>query len=283
MNSLTGPTWEPNGAFIAAARLFSTDDRLHASELRLFDLAGGSGRVLVPAPANGENVHEPQFSRDGRYLYYTEKVSPPTRSVVYIDANHINYAIMRRDLRSGTTEELIKGFGSATTPELASDGRHLAFIRRVQAKTVLFLYDLQTGEQRPIYDGLDRDSQADFIWQGIYYPQYGWFNDSRHVAIWAKGKLWKIDMITAAVAEIPFRVKARHRITLPPRFSHDLAPRTFKVRAIRQLAYSPDGTVVFNALGRLWRKSLPAGQPVRPARPPRHPGPEQVSPPANRA
>src|SRR5204862_446128 len=63
VNSLTGPTWEPNGAFIAAARLFSTDDRLHASELRLFDLAGGSGRVLVPAPANGENVHEPQFSR----------------------------------------------------------------------------------------------------------------------------------------------------------------------------------------------------------------------------
>ena len=264
VNSLTGPTWGPNGAFIAAARLFSTDDKLHASELRLFALAGGSGRLLVPAPANGENVHEPQFSRDGRYLYYTEKVSPPTRSVVYIDANHINYAIMRRDLRSGTTEELIKGFGSATTPELAPDGWHLAFIRRVQAKTVLFLYDLQTGEQRPIYDGLDRDSQADFIWQGIYYPQYGWFSDSRHVVIWAKGKLWKIDMITAAVAEIPFRVKARHRITLPPRFSHDLAPSIFKVRAIRQLAYSPDGrTVVFNALGRLWRKSLPAGQPVR--------------------
>ncbi|MEP7244833.1 MAG: amidohydrolase, partial [Gammaproteobacteria bacterium] len=264
VNSITGPTWSPKGDYIAAARLFASDDKLHAAELRLFELTGGSGRQLVPMPANGENVHEPQFSRDGRYLYYTEKVTPPSQSVVYIDANHIHYAIMRRDLRTGETEELIKGFGSATTPELSPDGKRLAFIRRVKEKTVLFLYDLATGEQRPIFDGLDRDAQADFTWQGIYYPQYDWFNDSRHVAIWGKGKLWNVDMETAAVTEIPFRVHASHRMTTPPRFTHDLAPKTFTARAIRQLGYAPDGnTVVFNALGRLWRKSLPDAKPAR--------------------
>lgn len=264
VNSITGPTWGPEGQYIAAARLFASDDKLHAAELRLFELSGGSGRLLVPAPTNGENVHEPQFSPDGRYLYYTEKVSPPTPSVVYIDANHINYAIMRRDLRTGETEELIKGFGSATTPELSPDGKRLAFIRRVQAKTVLFLYDIASGEQRPIFDGLDRDAQADYIWQGIYYPQYGWFNDNRHVAIWGKGKLWKVDMESGTAIPIPFRVHAKHRITKAPRFTHDLAPKTFTVKAIRQLAYSPTGdTVVFNALGRLWRKHLSDGKPVR--------------------
>jgi Tol biopolymer transport system component len=264
VNSITGPTWGPTGEYIAAARLFSGDSQLHAAELRLFELSGGTGRQLVPAPVNGENVHEAQFSRDGRYLYYTEKVTPPSAAVVYIDANHSHYAIMRRELSTGATEELIRGFGSATTPRLSPDGEHIAFIRRVKEKTVLFLYDIATGEQRPIFDGLDRDAQADFTWQGSYYPQYGWFNDNRHVAIWGKGKLWKVDMEAATVAEIPFRVQARHRVSTPPRFTHDLAPKTFTVRAIRQIAYSPSGdTVVFNALGRLWRKKLPEGKPVR--------------------
>lgn len=264
VNALTGPTWGANGEFVAAAKTFASDSRLHAAEIRLFDLAGGAGRLLVPAPANGENVHEAQFSRDGRFLYYSEKVTPPTRSVVYIDANHSNYAIMRRDLQTGATEELIRGFGGATTPVLSPDGRSIAFIRRVKDKTVLFRYDIATGEQRPIFDGLDRDAQADFIWQGSYYPQYDWFPDNRHVAIWGKGKLWQVDMDAGSAVEIPFRVHARHRLAVPPRFTHDLAPKTFTVRAIRQIAYSPDGeTLVFNAVGRLWRKSAPAGKPVR--------------------
>lgn len=264
VNAITGPTWSPKGDYIAAARLFSSDDKLHAAELRQFELAGGSGRLLIPAPANGENVHEAQFSPDGRYLYYTEKITPPSRSVVYIDANHIHYAIKRLELASGAIEELIRGFGSATTPRLSPDGRRMGFIRRVQAKTVLFFYDFVTGEQRPVFDGLDRDAQADYAWQGIYYPQYGWFPDNRHVAIWGKGKLWKVDMDTGGATEIPFRVSAQHRITTAPRFTHDLAPRTFTVRAIRQLAYAPAGeAMLFNALGRLWRKSSPSATPAR--------------------
>jgi len=264
VNSITGPAWAPDASGIIAARLFSDDESLHASELRLFDIAGGSGSPVVARPTNGENVHEAQFSPDGRYLYYTEKTSPPTRSVVYIDASHVNYAVMRRELASGRTEKVVEGFGSATTPRPSPDGRRLAFVRRVKARTVLFEYELATGAQRPVFDGLDRDAQADFIWQGSYYPQYGWFPDSRHVAIWGKGRLWKVDMNTGSAAEIPFRAHSRHRITTPPRFVNDLAPERFTVRAIRQLAWSPDGrTVVFNALGRLWRKDLPDGQPRR--------------------
>jgi Tol biopolymer transport system component len=264
VDSITGPAWSPDATTIAAARLFADDESLHASELRLFDAEGGEGSLVVPRPANGENVHEAQFSPDGRHLFYTEKTSPPTRSVVYIDANHVNYAVMRRDLSSGRAEKLVEGFGSATTPRPSPDGKRLAFVRRVGSRTVLFDYEFATGTQRPVYDGLDRDAQADFIWQGSYYPQYGWFPDSRHVAIWARGRLWKVDMDTGRATEIPFRARARHRLTVPPRFVNDLAPDRFTVRAIRQLAWSPDGrTVVFNALGRLWRKDLPGGQPRR--------------------
>ena len=130
------------------------------------------------------------------------------KSVVYLDANHAQYAIKRRTLATGATEELIRGFGGATTPRPSPDGKHVAFVRRVMAKTVLFSYDIATGEQRPIFDGLDRDSQADYTWQGSYYPQYAWFPDNRHVAIWAKGKLWKVDMENGATAPIPL---LRHR------------------------------------------------------------------------
>jgi Tol biopolymer transport system component len=256
VNSLAGAQWLPDGQSFAAAQLFSGDDKLHAAELRLFELSGGEGRILVPAPASGENVHEAQFSPDGRYLYYTEKITPPSNSVVYIDANAIHYAVMRRDLRTGATESLIRGFGSATTPQPSPDGKYIAFVRRVKAKTVLFRYDIASGEQRPIYDALDRDAQADYTWQGIYYPAFDWFPDSRHVAIWGKGKLWKIDMENGSATPIPFRVHAKHKVTTPPRFTQELAPERFPVKAIRQPAYSPAGdTVIFNALGRLWRKS----------------------------
>jgi Tol biopolymer transport system component len=255
VENVNGPAWGADGSFVAAAKMYADDHRLHGSELRLWDLSGGAGRVLVPAPQNTENVHEASFSPDGRYLYYTEKVSPPTVSRVYIDANHSNYAIMRRELETGATEELIRGFGGATTAELSRSGKRLAFVRRVADKTVLFAYDVETREQRPVFDRLDRDAQADFIGQGNYYPRYGWFPDNRHVAIWAGGKLWKVDMDGGRASEIPFRVVQGHRVTEPVRFTHDLAPEQFTVRAIRQLAVSRRGdTLYFNALGRLWRK-----------------------------
>ncbi len=261
---MTGPAWGAGGALVAGARMYAGADKLHKSEIRLYDLAGGAGQLLVPMPTVGENVHEPQFSPDGRYVYYTQKITPPHQSNIYIDANHKNFAIERRDVRTADTEELIGGFGGATTPEPSPDGRYVAFVRRVQDKTVLFRYDIATREQSAIFDRLDRDDQSDFIGQGNYYPQFGWFPDNRHVAIWAQGKLFKVDMQTAAAAEIPFVVHAHHQLVTPPRFRHDLQPGKVTVRAIREVAYAPDGrSVVFQALGHLWRKMLPDGKPTR--------------------
>jgi Tol biopolymer transport system component len=252
---LSTPAWNGDGTLIAGALQFATEDKHHAAELRIYDLRGGGGRVLVPAPVNDEPVNEPQFSRDGRYVYYTEKRTSPSKSRTYVDANHSNLAVMRRDLASGEAQQLIRGFGSAIAPQLSPNDRRIAFVRRVREKTVLFVYDIATGKELPVFEGLDRDEQADYSWIDGYYPQYGWFPDNRHVAIWGKGKLWNVDVDTGAAKEIPFSVRSRHKITVSPRFSHDLAPQSIKVRAIRQLAYSPDDrVVVFNALGRLWRK-----------------------------
>lgn len=260
---VTGAAWSADGTEIAAARMFDSADRLHASQIRLYDVASGSDRQVVAPPANGENVHEPAFGKNGRWLYFTEKVSPPTASVVYVDANHINYAVKRRDLRTGEVEELASGFGSATSPVLSPDGRRFAFLRRVKTDTVLFLYDLETREQWPVFAGLDRDGQADFLGQGIYYPQFAWFPDNRHLAIWAGGKILRLDSQTGETRPIPFTASATHRLFTPPRVTQDLAPEQVRAKIIRQLAWAPDGEELsFNALGRIWTRKE-NGPPVR--------------------
>lgn len=258
---LAAPAWDPRGGWIAAAKRYGTFPKMRASEIRLYHLDGGGGRLLVPTPGNQRDVHEVEFSDDGRFLYYTERVGYPS---IFADANHSNFAVNRRNLDSGASERILAGFGGGTTPQASPDGARVAFVRRVKEKTVLFDYDVESNRQRPVFDGLDRDLQADFMQQNTYYPQFDWFPDNRHVAIWGKGKLLKIDMDTGESEEIPFRVNAQHRITTTPRFGPDLAPEAFRARAIRNAAPSPDGSaIVFNAVGHLWQQTLPDGEPRR--------------------
>lgn len=258
---VTNPDWSPDGQYVVATAVNLDYARYKMSELRLYHVSGGSGQTLVETPDNQRDVQEADFSPDGKYIYYTQRLE---NHHIYVDANHINYGIKRRNLSSGETETVVSGFGGALTPQVAPDGKRLAFVRRVKTKTVLFVYDMETGEQRPIYDQLDRDQQADFYQQGAYYPQFDWFPDGKHVAIWGKGKLFKINVDSGAVHPIPFRLQSKHRITRSPRFADPLAPEKVAVKAIRDIAVAPNGTqLLFHGLGYLWRKPLPEGKPQR--------------------
>ncbi len=265
VNALSTPAWDAQGRYVVATAFHPGSTELISADIWLYHIDGGAGRQLVPIPKNGKAVHEPQFSHDGRYLYYTENASASAAYAPYVNTLQPVFVIKRRDLRDGRVEEVVGGFGSATTGQLSRDDKRLAFVRRVKDKTVLFVYDLETGEQRPVFDGLDRDLHGH--WgprSGSYYPQFAWFPDGRHVAVWAAGKLYRIDMQTRAREEIAFRVTAQHRITTAPRFENALVPDRIKVRAIQQIALAPGGTsVTFNALGHLWQQSLPNGKPKR--------------------
>jgi len=254
-NLLMAPDWSPAGDTLAAVRIDAAYPNRWASQVILFPLdekrQSGEGRVLVDTPANRRDVMEPRFSPDGRWVYYTERLNSPN---IYIDGNHSNYGIKRREIATGKIEDVAAGFGGAMAAQLSRDGKTLAFLRRVMDKTVLFKLDLASGEQTAVHDGLDRDLQASYEVQGNYFPHFSWFPDNRHVAIWGRGKIMKVDMTSGTATEIPFRVQAKHRITDPLRFRQELTPAQFPVRSIRHLAPATDGALIFSGLGQLWRK-----------------------------
>ncbi|MGH3359531.1 MAG: amidohydrolase family protein [Nocardioidaceae bacterium] len=252
---LTDPTWGPDSRSVVAPWIFRAHRRLFTSQIRLFETdaeAAGEGRLLVDVPASGRDVLEPTLSPDGAWLYYSERLVKPN---IYVDANHANFAIRRRRLSDGHTETVAAGFGGAIRACPSPDGRLVAFIRRVREKTVLFCLDLASGEQRPVYAGLDRDNQAVWEIQGNYYPRFSWFPDSRSVAIWAAGGIQRIDMRTGGCQPIPFTARYDVTLTEPVRNRHDLAPDSVTVRAVRHLAPAPSGELAFTALGRVWHRA----------------------------
>ncbi len=54
---------------------------------------------------------------------------------------------------------LLQGAGGAIRPTPSSDGKYLAYIRRVDFQSTLFLYDLESGEHIQLDNQLDRDMQ----------------------------------------------------------------------------------------------------------------------------
>ncbi|MEK7794765.1 MAG: amidohydrolase family protein, partial [Candidatus Hydrogenedentota bacterium] len=114
-----------------------------------------------------------------------------------------------------------------------------------------------------IYEGLDRDNQETWAIHGLY-PNMAWTPDSKSIVFWAGGKIGRIDVKTKAVAEVPFHVKDERQIFDAVRFPVDVAPETFPVKMLRWVQVSPDGDeVAYQALGKIYVKRLPGGEPRR--------------------
>ncbi|HCE21159.1 MAG TPA: hypothetical protein DF282_01430 [Hyphomonas sp.] len=260
---IAGPAWAADGKSIAAVKTYSDIFRVRNSEIHLYNLDGTSDEIIVSPPQSGKDVQEPRFSPDGRYLYYTERIGGD--HYVYMNTGLKNFAINKLDLETGKKRRAISGFGGASTPQVSPDGNSVAFIRRLGAKTVLFVKDLETGYEQPIYDELGRDLHGDYLPQEHYYPSFDWFPDNRTIAIWAKGKIVRIDTHSASAEEIPFSLTSRHELQPAIRVKQDLAPEQVTIRTLRQLAPQPNGqTMLFRAVGKLWKIKMDA--PARPAR-----------------
>ncbi|HVR98077.1 MAG TPA: amidohydrolase family protein [Thermoanaerobaculia bacterium] len=260
---LNSPDWTPDGQFLVAHKHFTKTRSLGAGEMWLYHRSGGEGLQLTEKRTDQKDSGEPAFSPDGRYLYYSDDNTAGSVFAYNKDPNGEIYVIQRLDRETGETEEYINGFGGAIRPTPSPDGKLLAFIRRVRGKSVIHLQDVRSGEQWPVYDGLDRDMQETWAIHGVY-PGMSWTPDSRSLVFWAGGKIHRLDTTNGKATEIPFHVRTTRQIQQAVRFPVEVAPEKFDVKMLRWVEVSPRGDrVVYSAMGQLWIRDLPNGTPRR--------------------
>ncbi len=260
---LNNAIWTPDGNYLIARKHFSSTRSLGAGEMWMYHLSGESGLQLTKRKNDQQDVNEPNISPDGKYLYYSEDVYPGGFFQYNKDPNKQIYVINRYNMDTGETDRVTGGPGGAARPTVSRDGTKLAFIKRVRTKTVLFIHDLQTGEEWPIHDNLNKDQQEAWAIFGVY-PNFSWTPDDQHIVFWSKGKIHKVNVATAEVTNIPFQANTTIKIADAIKFDYDVAPDEFNVHVIKQVVTSPDKkTIVFNALGQLYTMKLPNGTPKR--------------------
>ena len=260
---INSPTWSPDGRALYARRHFVTTRSLGAGEVWMYHAAGSDGVQVTVRENQQKDVGEPAISPDGKYLYFSKDVTPGTTFEYNKDPHGVIFAILRRDLTTGRERPFVNRPGGSVTPRPSPDGKSLAFVRRVGLGSQLFVKDLQSGAETAVFDRLDKDLQEAWTVHGVY-PQYGWTPDSRHIVIWGRGKLWKVDVAAKQGVEVRFRAPVKQTITTAVRFPVTVHQDQFPVRMLRDVTVSPDGSrVALSALGRIYVRTLSGGEPRR--------------------
>jgi len=262
-NIVATPAWSPDGEYLAGRKGFTSTRSIAAGEIWLFHVGGGAGLPLFERPDGAKaqkNIAEPAFSRDGRYVFFSQDNTPGTRWQYNKDAIGEIFVIKRLDRKTGEVEVFAAGPGGAIAPTPSPDGGSLAFVKRTPAMTsALYLKDMKSGLERPVYDHLDRDLQETDGSQGNT-PGFAWTPDGKALVFWAGGGIHKVDVANKTVTAIPVHVKTTRKVHRALRFPVNVAPDDVAIRLVRWAQMSPDGSkIVFEALGRLWVQDAAGG------------------------
>jgi imidazolonepropionase-like amidohydrolase/Tol biopolymer transport system component len=260
---LNEPYWSPDSEFIVARKHFTSERSLGAGEMWIYHRSGGEGLQLTKKRTDQKDTGEPAISPDGRYVYYSDDTTPGAIYQYNKDPNTQIYVIQRLDRQTGEIEPFVTGPGGSVRPTPSPDGKSLAFVRRVRYKSVIFVLDLESGKETPLYDGLDRDMQETWAIHGVY-PSMAWTPDNKSIVFWSAGHINRLDVASKQVTNIPFHVKGTRSVAEAVRFPIEVAPKQFDVKMLRWPTVSPNGKqVIYQALGYLYVRDLPSGTPHR--------------------
>tara|TARA_Y100000034_G_scaffold38519_3_gene47379 strand:- start:23732 stop:26977 length:3246 start_codon:yes stop_codon:yes gene_type:complete len=249
---LNNPVFTADGNYMIARKHFVNTRSLGAGEMWRYHISGGSGINVTKRRNWQHDAGEPDVSPDGRYLYYSQDVSPGNTYQYNRDPYGTIYAVHRIDFETGEKTTVAGGPGGAATPQISPDGKQLAFVRRVGLKTALFVKDLASGNERMLFDKLNRDAQETWAIFGIH-PGFSWTPDGKNIIITAKGGFWNVTVSNGNVKAIPFTAEVSQEVAEPHFIKNNVGGESFNINVLRHTRVSPNKKkVIFNALGKLY-------------------------------
>ena len=286
------PSWTPDSKHIVVTKRAKTEAGFYrtSDSLWIFPREGGIGGPLVVLGASGGEAPARTGLWSGNYRAQAASVSPDGASVYFVSSTFTgnDRRLRRLDMKSKRIEDVTQsknGFFACcgrpaypahlleVAPEISPDGRYLAFARRLpsavlayrdkelNARTTLWIRDMKSGEERLVMDPISNTlAELHPAWQTRTLPGYSWSADGLYIVISQGGKIRRLEVATGKVETIPFTAHVRRTISEQARGHVSIEDTSFKARALRWPAISPNGdAVVFEAVGKIWLKSLPDG------------------------
>ena len=260
---LNNAVWSPDGKSVVARKHYTSTRSVGAGEMWQYPLSGTAGLRLTKRKNDQQDVNDPSISPDGKYLYYAEDMYPGGYFQYNKDPNKQIYVIKRYNFETGEIDQITGGPGGAARPVVSRDGKLLAFVKRVRTKSVLYIHELVTGKEYPIYENLSKDQSEAWAVFGVY-PHFAWMPNNKDIVLWAQGKINRINIDTKQITNIPFQVDQEIKLAKTHRVKRKVFEPQFASKMVKDVKTSPDGnTIVFTALGHIYKKVLPEGTPTR--------------------
>jgi Tol biopolymer transport system component/imidazolonepropionase-like amidohydrolase len=258
-STVNSPAWTPDGQYVVGRKRLTDRSSLGVVELWMWHVRGGNG-IQLTKKEEQPDAADPVVSKDGRFVYLS------ARDARYRYDRNVNegiWQIKRLDRWNGQLLPITGEFGGAGAPALSPDGKSLAYVRRIRAKTVLEVMSLETGRTRQVAEGLQRDNQEGFCFHGVF-PGYAWMPDGRSIVTTADGKIFRYDVATGSRTAIPFNARVEQTLSEALHTPRRVGMDAVRARIVRWPVESRDGkTLVFSALGHLYAMSLSGGTPSR--------------------
>jgi Tol biopolymer transport system component len=271
-SNFTSPHWTPDGKYVVVSKGWDG--------LFFYHIEGGSG---MKAPGRGGSG--PVFGKDPRYMYLTSSIGfgfgdqenesdkPAYRRGSMDDraSRHEPHdrssgrqvggsQIGQYDRQTGKTFIITEELEGAYRPMPSPDGRWLVYATRHDARGVLMLRDLTTGEDTFFAMDVQRDAHEGGSERDVY-PGSAFTPDSKSLITAHGGKIWKIDVPSGTKTQIPFTAEIEQQLGPLVKFEYPINDTVLTVTQIRGGRLSPDGSkLVFSALDRLWITDVQNGR-----------------------